>query len=185
MIDRARLGSLLSTEESRFTEAHPRSAVLAREADDSLAAIVSDRLTRNERIRRTLPEDGRVRIDRQLPFVCVYRSPSPGPDSGTREMVTTEAAYLVASGHPSHEPGLFALVRAIAETLREHFGALLLIEIWAEDDRPAGIAAGASDPVAAAGRALGNRRALQLGEAAEELEHEAADRRGRVEWLGR
>ena len=48
---------------------------------DSLAAIVSDRLTRNERIRRTLPEDGRVRIDRQLPFVCVYRSPSPGPTS--------------------------------------------------------------------------------------------------------
>jgi uncharacterized protein (TIGR02421 family) len=106
---------------------------------DSLAAIVRDRLTRNERIRRTLPEDGRVRIDRQLPFLCVYRAPQ-GPDAGTRELVTTEAAYVFASGKASHEPGLLALVRAIAETLREPFGALLLIEIWAEDDRPAGLA---------------------------------------------
>ena len=40
MIDRARLGSLLSNEESRFTAAHPRSAALAREADDSLLAGV-------------------------------------------------------------------------------------------------------------------------------------------------
>ena len=40
MIDRARLGSLLSAEEARFTEAHPRSAALAREADDSLLAGV-------------------------------------------------------------------------------------------------------------------------------------------------
>lgn len=110
-------------------------------AYDSVAAVVRDRLSRNLRIRRNLPGDGRVRMDRQLPFLCVYRMPEVGRDAGTCDLVTTEAAYLFASGAAEHEAGLARLVAAIAETMREHFGAFLLIEFWAEDDRPAGMAA--------------------------------------------
>ena len=69
-------------------------------AFDSVTAVVIDRLSRNQRIRRNLPGDGRVRIDRQLPFLCVYRAPPAGGDAGTRDLVTTEAAYLVACGAP-------------------------------------------------------------------------------------
>jgi uncharacterized protein (TIGR02421 family) len=104
----------------------------------SVTAVVRDRLSRNLPIRRNLPGDGRVRIDRQLPFLCVYRAPPGGSDAGTRELVTTEAAYLFASGEPAHAGGLGALVQEIAATMREHFGAFLLMEIWAEDDRVAG-----------------------------------------------
>ena len=101
----------------------------------SVIAAVRDRLSRNLRIRRNLPGDGRLRIDRQLPFLCVYRTPPEGRDNGTRELVTTEAAYLVASGEPAYEAGLDQLCGSISETLEEHFGALLLLELWAEDDR--------------------------------------------------
>ncbi len=116
-------------------EAHEIEAAFA-----SVTAVVRDRLSRNLRIRRNLPGDGRVRIDRQLPFLCVYRAPAAGGDVGTRELVTTEAAYLVASGEPQHAVGVAGLLGEIVETLHEHFGAILLVEVWAEDDRPAGVA---------------------------------------------
>jgi uncharacterized protein (TIGR02421 family) len=109
-------------------------------AFDAVTAIVHDRLSRNERIRRNLPGDGRVRIDRQLPFLCVYRSPPVGPDAGTLDLATTEAAYLFAPGAATHEAGILRLVGEIADTMHEHFGAFLLIEIWSDDDRPEDLA---------------------------------------------
>ena len=70
---------------------------------DALIAVVRDRLSRNLRIRRSLPGDGRLRLDRQLPFLCVYRRPDGAKiaDRGTRELVTTEGAYLFGSGAPN------------------------------------------------------------------------------------
>ena len=113
---------------------------------DAVIDAVRDRLSRNVRIRRNLPGDGRLRLDRQLPFLCVYRTPAAGGDNGTRELVTTEAAYLFASGEPRYAEGLDALCCSISETLEEHFGALLLVEIWAEDDRTPPLPARLSDP---------------------------------------
>lgn len=107
---------------------------------------VRDRLSRNLRIRRNLPGDGRLRLDRQLPFLCIYRTPVAGGDNGTRDLVTTEAAYLFASGEPRYVEGLDALCCSISETLEEHFGALLLVEVWAEEDRAAPLPARLSPP---------------------------------------
>jgi len=108
-----------------------------------LSAIVRDRLSRNLRIRRTLPGDGRLRLDRQLPFLCIYRqpenaaSPATNPDRGTRDLVTTEGAYLFASGAPQYAEGIELLCQTIGETLRDHLGKLLIIELWAIDDSAA------------------------------------------------
>lgn len=102
---------------------------------DGVIGAVRDRLSRNLRIRRNLPGEGRLRLDRQLPFLCIYRTPVAGGDDGARDLVTTEAAYLFASGEPRFAEGLDALCCSISETLEEHFGALLLFEVWTEEDR--------------------------------------------------
>lgn len=102
---------------------------------ESIAAAITDRLTRNQRIRRSLPGGGRVRIDRQLPFLCVYRSPPGAEDPGTRELVTSEAAYLFATGDPEHHDGLNHLCATIFNTMKEHFGTFLMVHLWAEEDR--------------------------------------------------
>lgn len=110
---------------------------------DALIAVVRDRLSRNLRIRRALPGDGRLRLDRQLPFLCVYRRPLHNEanaatlDRGTRELVTTEGAYLFGSGQPEFADGLHRLCGAVGETLRDHLGVLLLIEIWSIDESEA------------------------------------------------
>jgi uncharacterized protein (TIGR02421 family) len=110
---------------------------------DALIAVVRDRLSRNLRIRRTLPGEGRLRLDRQLPFLCVYRRPlnheanAATRDRGTRELVTTEGAYLFGSGQPEFADGLHRLCGAVGDVLRDHLGALLVIELWSLDESEA------------------------------------------------
>lgn len=95
-----------------------------------LIRLVRKRLRDNKRVRRTLPVWGRIHIDRQLPFLCIYRRPVKGNDAGTERLATSEAAYLIGSGKRRLQPGLSDLVRAVAETLVEQFGSCLLLEFW-------------------------------------------------------
>jgi hypothetical protein len=60
----------------------------------------------------------------------------------------------------------------------------VVVEVVAEGDGAAGVAAVAGDAHAAQGGAFGDRLPLQLGDAAQELEHEPADGRAGVERLG-
>ena len=101
---------------------------------EDLAISACDRLARNKAVRRNLPGDGRLRIERQLPFLCVYRSPPSANDAGTRNLVTTEAAYLFSSGAAEFHDGLAHLTQRIIELLQEHFDAFLVLEIWADQD---------------------------------------------------
>lgn len=95
--------------------------------------IVCERLADNKRIRRTLPVWGRLHIDRQLPFLCLYRRPPKRPDEGTAKLVTSEASYLTASAESKLQPGLAALVRAIARESLEIFGGFLVLELWSRE----------------------------------------------------
>lgn len=100
------------------------------ETFESIAGSVRERLADNKPIRRTLPGYGRLHIDRQLPFLCVYRKPGGRDDTGTDRLVTGEASYLVASTEPKLKGGVERLTRAVVETLAGVFGAFLLVEIW-------------------------------------------------------
>ncbi len=103
-------------------------------AFEQVQAAVHERLTQNRRLRRNLPGGGRLRIDRQLPFLCVYRQPDDRDDLGTAQLATTEAAYLFTSGSEEYQAGLSQLCQSIAETVQEHFGVLLLLELWVAED---------------------------------------------------
>ncbi len=91
---------------------------------------ICDRLVLNKRVRRNLPPWGRLHIDRQLPFLVVYRRPPNRPDEGTERLVLGEASYLRAVGNKSLKSGLSKLIENIVQTQSEEFGAFLLVEIW-------------------------------------------------------
>ena len=91
---------------------------------------ISERLPRNQKIRRNLPGHGRIRIDRQLPFLCLYRQPTDRPDDGTRELVTTEAAYLAISGDSQYLDDVREMVDVVSRLMLEHFGIYLVLEVW-------------------------------------------------------
>ncbi|MDE0297577.1 MAG: flavohemoglobin expression-modulating QEGLA motif protein [Candidatus Poribacteria bacterium] len=95
---------------------------------------VCARLANNTQVRRILPDKGRVHIDRQLPFLLVYRRPPNRHDPGTESLVKGQASYLVASGNRRLRPSLSELIRNIVETLSPEFGAFLVLELWAGQD---------------------------------------------------
>ncbi|HET7274574.1 MAG TPA: tyrosine/phenylalanine carboxypeptidase domain-containing protein, partial [Longimicrobiaceae bacterium] len=88
---------------------------------------------RREPIRRVLPGDGRISIDRNLPYLIVYRHPD-SDDSGTVRLVVGEASYLIADNRAE----IPEIVRSIAEAGSEAFGAFLILEIWAGPDPDGG-----------------------------------------------
>ena len=99
---------------------------------------VCNRLANNTQVRRKLPGEGRLHIDRQLPFLLVYRRPPSRRDPGTESLVKGQASYLAASGGRKLRPSLTELIRNIVRTLAPEFGAFLVIELWAGDEIAAG-----------------------------------------------
>lgn len=102
-------------------------------SDRAIRSIV-DRLLEGKRVRRSVPGWGRLHVDRQLPFLVVYRRPRTGSDAGTSLLVTGEAAYLTATGNRKLHSSLASLVEAIATGIGDLFGAFLIIEIWSAPD---------------------------------------------------
>jgi uncharacterized protein (TIGR02421 family) len=103
------------------------------EVTEEFIQDVRKRLSENKQVRRTLPDHGRLHIDRKLPFLCVYRRPLKKSDQGTDQLIKGEASYLLASSAPKHKMGISSLIQAIAQTLSSMPGAFLIIEIWSKE----------------------------------------------------
>ncbi len=106
----------------------PRPTV--KEITPALIQAVRERLRQNRRVRRTLPQLGRIHVDRQLPFLCVYRRTKESADLEMRHLVTSEAAYLYTTDDRRLHGGLSGLIDAVADVMVEQFGTFLLLEIW-------------------------------------------------------
>ena len=97
---------------------------------DELIREIQDRLSQGKQIRRTLPLEGRLHIDRTLPFLVVYRRQAHYLDQGTDQLVKGEASFLIASSSLQLKPGLSKLIRTVVKTLSGEYGAFLIIELW-------------------------------------------------------
>lgn len=96
---------------------------------DEFIKNVCENIRKNKPVRMDLPGWGRVHIDRQLPFLCLYRLPTNRGDVGTNKFVLAEASYIIAD-EALTDNGLGKLVEAIARTISEECGAFLLVEVW-------------------------------------------------------
>src|SRR5687767_15935422 len=81
-----------------------------------LEAVVH-RIGDGKPVRRTLPQGGRVHIDRPLPFFCVYRAPKHTSDLGTAELVRAQASYLIAENPEHSDAELARVVGAVVGAL--------------------------------------------------------------------
>ena len=106
------------------------------EISERLIREVTERIGRGVTVRRKLPLGGLLYVDRQVPFLCVYRRPSRAPDAGTDRLITGTAAYLIGSRSRSVRDSQAELVRALAAVMQREFGAFLLLEMWSGRDRP-------------------------------------------------
>jgi len=95
---------------------------------------ICERLAAGKQVRRTLPVSGQLHIERQLPFLCVYRQPVHIEDRGTEQLLTGQASFLIVPGNRRLQKQVTMLVTRIAQTLQQAFGSFLVLEIWAMGD---------------------------------------------------
>ena len=101
---------------------------------ERVAAAAAAHVRADRQLRRNLPGEGRINLDRALPFLVLYRRPPGLLDEGTSDLAAALSAYLLASGEPRFHAGLEQVLRAVAEAARGRLGAFLLLEIWARPE---------------------------------------------------
>jgi uncharacterized protein (TIGR02421 family) len=108
---------------------------MAKRIGAELIETIVESVGRGSQVRRNLPDGSRLFIDRQLPFLCIYRRPHDRPDPGTERLLLGEAAYLLATSTAYHFAPLQRLVERIIATQQPNFGAFLLFELWTSPNR--------------------------------------------------
>ncbi len=101
---------------------------------EKLLDEIAVRVEKGLHVRRSLPPDGRVHIDRQLPFLIVYRPPPGSSDPAVHSLVASQASYLIAPSDRSWRSFTLELVERIARLQSGVFGGFLLIELWVKPD---------------------------------------------------
>ena len=100
------------------------------EFNQALIEEICTRITLNKRVQRALPGEGFLRIDRQLPFLCVYRKPVGKEDPLTSRLVISEASYIIIPAG-RYRAKYKLLLKRIVELLSKSFGSFLLFQLWA------------------------------------------------------
>ncbi len=98
--------------------------------DQEIASIYRA-LASNKPVRYHGSKYGRIHIDRQLPFMVVYRRSADRVDIGTDRLLLGEASYLVVDDASISHEELRKVVANIAHIQADVFGSFLLLEIWA------------------------------------------------------
>ena len=97
-------------------------------------ATIGSLLENDKPVRNHFSGYGRLHIDRQLPFLTVYRKPKDTADKGTHRLLLGEASYLILKNLDDWHMQLNQLVGLIQKTQNTVFGGFLLLEIWARPD---------------------------------------------------
>ena len=122
-----------------------------RDQTADLAEIVPQRLRAGQRVRRYLKPIGRLHIDYPVPVLCVYRRPGYR-DEGTEWLVVGQGSYLIAEGEESRQAEIGELIGAVLAELSTQFGAVLLLELWAQPPAAAAPKAEPSGDARSAGK---------------------------------
>ncbi|MGD8352668.1 MAG: DUF1704 domain-containing protein, partial [Pseudomonadota bacterium] len=101
-----------------------------------LIPVIEDRLAGNKTVRKKLPVWGRIHMDRQLPFLCIYRRTSTSRESGAEKFVQAFSSHMLCSARSSLRPELSRLTGIVARNLVRQFGSCLMLEIWESEAPP-------------------------------------------------
>ena len=93
---------------------------------------IAEKLEQGSSVDCLLPGEGRIRIDRLLPFLCLYRYASGKGDDGTGSLIQGTSSYIIASESSKQKKELATLIHDVVETISEKYGSCLVIEIWSE-----------------------------------------------------
>ena len=110
-------------------EAGNKGSVWERQSDAFCNEVVA-KVRRDESVRCPLPGGGRLHLDRQLPFICVYRRPAGSADPQMELLVQAEASYLIVDAPQEAELVARDLLHCLVTVLAAEFTSFLFLECW-------------------------------------------------------
>lgn len=99
------------------------------EIDKMFIDEVCKKISKNQRVHRKLADGGFLHIDRQLPFLSIYRLNKKDKDQNTARLLKGESSYFIIPPSISKN-SVSLLIKAIVSQLSEIFNGFLLLEIW-------------------------------------------------------
>ena len=127
------------------------------EVSDPMIAAIVKRLEAGQSVRRKLPSGGYLHLDRQVPFLLVYRRPVGETSDVAEQLLRGEASYLIIDSKRRLNKSTVTLVSSIAESLAKSFGwrARPLFEYRDQSHRLPVAEPGSRTPRLLCGRRLG------------------------------
>ena len=107
--------------------------------DDRLLGEVREALAANRSLSIRFAGVGELHIERQLPFLFVYRCPADRKDPGTASLLRGESAYIIA---PADGQNVQTLVATLCSAIDALFGSVLVVEIWTTSTGPSDLTGG-------------------------------------------
>jgi len=95
-----------------------------------LTRNIIDAVAANKPVREKFGSVGRVHIDRQLPFVVVYRRPCGEKKIGTDRLLLGTPSYLIIGDDTKALSDTHRLLVGLVRHLQEAFGRVCLLELW-------------------------------------------------------
>lgn len=90
-------------------------------------------LEQGKLVRYKFSEWGRMHIDRQLPFVCIYRRPRMKNDDGSERLLLGQASYIMITEEEADTSDFKNFLKALCWKSFKDFGASLVFEIWSDE----------------------------------------------------
>ncbi len=92
--------------------------------DIPLSTKIATALAEGQAIRTDVGKDGRLHIDRPLPFLCLHLTYGT-KNLAARDITSSNASYLIASSLSEAAP----IVQAVGAEMMKHFGAFIVLDI--------------------------------------------------------
>lgn len=92
--------------------------------ESELVETICENLAENKPVSVELPKNGLLHIDKQLPFICVYRYKKP--DVYFARLLKTQASYLIVEENID----ITHLLEAIRLITSKNYDAFLILELW-------------------------------------------------------
>ena len=91
---------------------------------------LSARIAAGKSVRRKLPADGRIHVDRPLPFVVVHRRRRTRSASAALGVASASPVYAIWPMKAEGDAFAYDLVEALSQTLDRSLGAFLVAELY-------------------------------------------------------
>lgn len=92
--------------------------------EEPLLSQISTALSEGQAIRKDVGKDGRLHIDRPLPFLCLHLTYGT-KNLAARDIASANASYLIASSLSEAAP----IIQAIGDEMVKRFGAFVVLDI--------------------------------------------------------